>query len=380
MVDKMKKNISFILFFTIIFYSFSQNIEVMKDSLLKEIQTLQCKNDSFYADGLFPSQRNKKEDNNIFFSVFITYTLQSIREEFNEHQKVIIDSICNKVKQNYPNYKSRKGDITYNFWQIRPKEMPMPNNKILSKWNRLLLADDLDDTSLIYLTLNNPQNDSLLKEKIAFFTHDSTKKIKSADKKYRNYKAYYTWFGKKMKQDFDICVLSNILLFVFEKDLPVNKYDIESMNLIKEMIMNNDHFNEPHLISSWYKKNAIILYKLSRILSKEKHEILNSLIPKAIDDLKKQLVLSENKMEKILILSSLARLNQSMPFFKEFKNVSTDFEDFIFFDLNYFFAQPIGVKKVIGNHNFGGYKCEAYYQTLLLEYLCLYKKKLSHLE
>lgn len=380
MVDNIKKGLFLYFFFIITFHSFSQNIEAMKDSLLKEIQTLQCKNDVFYADGLFPSQRKKKEDNNIFFSALITYTLQSIREDFNIQQQIIIDSICNRVKQNYPNYKSRRGDITYNFWQVNPLEMPMPNNKVLSKWNHMLLPDDLDDTSLIYLTLNNSKNDSLLKEKIAFFTHDSTKKIKSVDKQYRNHKAYYTWFGKKMKQDFDICVLSNILLFVFEKNLAINDYDIESMKLIEQMINNNDHFNIPHLISGSYQENAIILYNLSRILIHKKHEILNNLTPKVIEDLKIQLEISENKMEKILILSSLARLNQDIPFYEEFKNISNDFNKFIFFDVNYFLGHPISIKKMIGNQNFAGYKCEAYYQTLLLEYLCLYKKKLSHLK
>lgn len=368
MTQKNKKILLLLLLFIIFSQSLSQNIEVMKDSLLKEISKIQCKNDAFYADGLFPTKRNNKDDNNIFFSTLVAYTLQNNKDFFTQKQQIIIDSIIQKIQQNFSHYQSRNGRITYNFWQTNPIEMPLPNSKIFSKWNRALLADDLDDTALIYLIKNDKKSDSLVKKEMEKYTHHKSKKLKNIPKEYRNFEAYYTWFGNN--QDLDICVIANVLLFVFEKNLALSHYDYQSFELIKTMIENNDHFNNPHLISGWYKTTPIILYSISRMLEKAPQEFQLQLKERIITDIKLSLQNTKNEMETVILFSSLLRLGEKTPYFEK----STT-ENFPFFYSNFFIGYPIGVRKLTGKGSFHQYKSEAFSQALLLEYWCLSQKK-----
>jgi hypothetical protein len=357
---------------------FAQNN--FKDSLLQKIYNLQAKNDKFFNDGLFSSVRvtkkgkNEKLDNNIFFTALITYTLQEIKSEFDSNQQILIDTIISRAKSNYFRYKSRRGELAYNFWQTKP-EMPMPNSKFWSKRKRFLLPDDLDDSSIIFLTLNNGKKlDSLLKQSMIKHTNSSQKKFKGTLKEYRNYEAYYSWFGKKMKQDLDISIMSNVLLFVFQKNLELNKHDTATMHLIKAMIMNNAHKNNPNIVSPWYQNSSIILYNVSRLVQIANHEILNSIKEKLIKDIENQLFGVDNKMERIILETSLMRLKNQPK--KEFKieNIAKDFKKFKYFYINPISGNSMFLKKIIGKRNMFYYYSEAYYWTLILENLVYFDK------
>ena len=327
-------------------YGYSQNIDV-----LNKISDLQCQGDTFYNDGLFPSlrslgkEKNLREDNNIFFTALIVYTLQSIRDSVTLNEKILIDSIVSNSKKNYPNYQNRNGDITYNFWQVHP-ELPAPNSKFLSRKEKVRLPDDLDDTSIIFLTRETSDSlNEVLKQKMNMHTNSAKKGIRSTFKRYRYSKAYCTWFADKMKQDFDICVMANTLLFVFQKGLVLNKADTQTLELIEQMIKNNDHLTYPHIISPWYQNSSIILYHLSRLVSIANNETLNGIRGKIIQDLYKQLQLSTNSMERIILLSSLHRLNESVTSDMDFKKASKDMETFFWFQANPFAASSMFTRK-----------------------------------
>ena len=249
-------------------YSQSQS----PDSLLNKIYHLQSKGDNFCHDGLFPSKRygvrekDKKNDNNSFFTGLIAYTLQSVYPSFSTESRKRVDSVIARARTNYPRYKNRNGDITYNFWQTHP-DQPFPNSKY-SKRERFRLPDDLDVSAIICLTTKGSwKEDSLLKNKMIAYTNLYKKKIHSTYKRYRNFKAYNTWFGKDMDLEFDICVMSNVLLFACQKGLAINQYDRETVDVVNQIVKNGDHIKHPYIISPSYQSSAVILYHLARLLS-----------------------------------------------------------------------------------------------------------------
>lgn len=365
----------------VIAFSFTTSFCLSQDNnLLNKISKIQIRNDTFYNDGLFPSQRffgksrNSREDNNIFFTSLIVYTLQSIRDSFPSSRSKLLDSVILKSTSNYFRYRNRNGDFTYNFWQTCP-DQPFPNSKFLSQREKMKLPDDLDDTSIIFLTkTTNEAVDIALRQKMMM--HASNNRIKSIYKRYRNYQAYPTWFGDKMPQDLDICVMSNVLLFIFQKGFELNNTDQETLDLIKEIVITNDHIVHPHIVSPHYKNSSIILYHLSRLISVADNPVLNSIREKIIIDLKKQLQLSKNEMEKVILLTSLYRLGEKIDFKISINSAEKDFNTFYWFRANPSSGKNMFLKRLLGKNSLFQfkYKCDAYYWTLLLEFQTLSTK------
>jgi hypothetical protein len=348
---------------------FSQDLHI-----LQRIDSLQSTGSAFYRKGLFPSKisfenhKKSREDNNIFFTAETVYTLQSFRDQFAAEGRTLIDSITARARRVYPYYKNRQGGATYNFYQTHP-DQPFPGFRRLSKIKRFRLADDLDDVSFIYLTQNT--GDSLnrtVKQEMEMQTR-SPKKVMSTFQRYRRSKAYRTWFAYRMKQDMDICVMSNVLLFVYEKNLPLDSTDYRSIALIKRMVNNDDIMKYGYLVSSHYQKSPVILYHLARLISVAHNPKLNSLIPKIVADLKSELKVSTNRMEQIALLTSLYRLHQPVNFKFTYGNILKDMQSFYWFRANLFSGSNVFFKRIIGPNgcfNFK-YRSQAYYWSLVLE-------------
>ncbi len=379
---QIKKVFLSILFLSVSVCLSAQTKEYSKENILRKIETLQLKNDAEFADGLFISERfkdrkrNLKRDNNIFFPALITYTLGTIKNEFQLQDQTIIDSIRNGVIRNYPKYRNRKGEVSFNYWQTHP-DMPMPGSKFWANSDKIKLPDDLDCTSIIYLSL--PKNDTIdqrLKQLIIKHTNLYDQQINSIYKRYQNHKAYMTWFAQKLKQDFDICVMANTMLYIFNRNFDLNEYDRESIRLIEDMVQNDDHLKNPHIISPYYKTPFIILYHLARVVAADKNNEFSQIKSKIISDIKLALLHVNNKMEKVLLLSSLNRLGVPTNESVNLSGIEEDFKKFNYFVVNPFHGSSIGFKKLIGRSNFlqMNYRCEAYYWTLILEYIILSEK------
>ncbi|MDH3711245.1 MAG: hypothetical protein OER04_15225, partial [Cyclobacteriaceae bacterium] len=90
--------------------------------IVHQIAALQCRGHGYYSDGLFPSQRIHgwfpycREDNNIFFSTLIVYTLLDLRGDLDETSKSLIEEIVTAVRSAQPLYQHWKGEGSYNFW------------------------------------------------------------------------------------------------------------------------------------------------------------------------------------------------------------------------------------------------------------------------
>ncbi|MGH2644726.1 MAG: hypothetical protein ACRDE2_12305, partial [Chitinophagaceae bacterium] len=188
------------------------------DSLLHQIGTLQVKTDDFYYAGSFPTYRRYgvspklKEDNDVFFTGLIAFTLKELKPDLAPSQRIICDTIIQRATRSYVHFKNVHDLPTFNFWRSEPP-LVFPHSWFLNHFNNTKnLPDDLDDTSIFWLSMN--PSDSLvrlIKELMGLHANDETMKIRNTYKKYRRYPAYSTWFGKKMPVDFDFCVLCNVL-------------------------------------------------------------------------------------------------------------------------------------------------------------------------
>ena len=376
----MKKNcLIFLLLFCFVAVS-GQNKSSLPsvDSLLHAITNLQTSESSFYHKGMFSSQRGKhkrKEDDNIFFTSLIAFTLENIKENLSLPDRELSDSICRKAISNYSFYKDGNGMSTYNFWQTNPPRF-FPNSNYLARHKYFNIPDDADCTALIYLTDTSLKNKSeWLKDKLAQHANLTTSKIKSTYKKYRNYKGYSTWCGKKMPIEFDICVQTNILYFVFENKLKLNANDSATISLIKSMVMSDEYLRDSYFVSPSYKKPSIILYHLARLLGMFNIPELEDCREKIKTDIEKQLEKENGFMERVILSSSLIRMGGSPKPVIYRKSIEKEVNNFVFFDADLFspYARP-SLKFVSKSKLFAvPFCCKAYSLALLLEYEMLIK-------
>ncbi len=342
--------------------------------LLHNISELQSKGDKHYASGLFPSQRFhlhfsfEREDNNIFFTASIVFILQNLRSKLSEEEQKLVDEICKKAIANYPNYKNKDGLDTYNFWRT-DGSVHFPNGKILSRINKVRIPDDADDTMLIYLTSNPNREKALwLKDKLAQHANLSKKQVTNTFPEYKNLKAYSTFFGKNMFIEFDVCVLCNILYFVFQNNLPLNQHDHDSIFFIRSVIEKEQYLEKPFYASHSYPSAVVILYHVARLLEKFEVPGLSDIKPKIVEDLQLLFGKEKEEMNKIILSTSLKRLGQNNFTIIPFDYAQGD-KHWSFFHAGLLtaFENPITYKLAENSLFHLKYKCEAHRLALVLE-------------
>ena len=355
--------------------------------LLERVAQQQSQADNFFIDGIYPSYiskqekfSTKKKDNNIFFNGLIAYTLNEVKKDASVTSKQMIDEILNKAKPAFRQFKNAKGRTTYNFWRT-DTAYDYPYAGILKAFTKdISLPDDMDDTVLSLLALN--ANDSTAKAVHAlmqqFVNSDSTR-VRSIIEEYSNLKAYSTWFGKKFPVVFDVSVLCNVLSFVQHYNLEWTKADSASLNVIIKTIENNYHFSKPVYASPYYPKTSLILYHVARLMSVKEIPQLEDLKTKIVSDIAKELALTTNTLEKIILSTAILKLGYEPPKINiSINEVEKEIEqnNFCFFVGNvpsYFkdFQKAFATANEIG---FFYHYCPAYNDTLLLEYLALKNK------
>ncbi len=346
------------------------------DSLLTCISDKQiAATNENYQEGMFPSQRIylplkrvAKEDDNIFFTGLIVWTLKSIYPSLSIANQKIADTICSKAIANYARYQNRDGQPVYNFWRTRPSHH-FPNSRYFSSKKKYIIPDDLDDTSIIYLSENYADSlKKMVRELMTENANGQKRTIRNTFKKYQNVPAYSTWFGKKMPVDFDICVQANGLRFVLDNNFVLNKYDSATLALIKDMVLTGRYIKRSHYASPHYQKKAIVLYHIARLVAAHPElKALSEIKSNLMNDLRRQYLKTTTGMERVLLQTSLIRMG-------EFENGGINISKremarFYFFVANMTSVFPNPIKGVFANSwitNFF-YRSEAYYLMLLLE-------------
>lgn len=356
--------------------------------VLQRIRYLQLHANKHFPAGMLPSYREYdrrrdvfKDDDNIFFTGLVVFTLKQLRPQLNAAERLLADSICTAAAPVYDLFKNKKGRDTYNFWRTKPPVV-FPNGGWLNLMNRThALPDDMDDTAI---TLMAQEAADSTVEKVHLLMQHHVNSGKKQKKKiragYRNIPAYSTWFGTRMPTDLDLCVLSNVLYLVKTRNIPFTTADSASLQLICTAIDNGDYKNDPSYISPHYGRTPIILYHFARLMQAGEFPALTQRKQVLITETRRQFELAKNPLDKILLSIALLKWGEAAPMvqMEATAPVFTEFEqtDFAFFVANMTSILPDPLRQGIGKSGIGRfyYYSPAYNDLLLLEYLVYFRQ------
>ncbi|MEN9299567.1 MAG: hypothetical protein RLZZ429_1880 [Bacteroidota bacterium] len=360
--------------------------------LLQRIEQLQAKESGVFPKGLFPSyriyalnQHQQKADINIFFTGLIAFTLRDLMPYLTTYQQSIAKKIIDASLVVSDKFKNRKGRNTYNFWPTDDPQI-FPNSGWMNLFNKSqALPDDLDDTAIMLLALaaDKPVVEEVHKI-MQDFINGNLSQINNTFPEYRNIPAYSTWFGRKMPVDFDVCVLTNVLLMVQRYDLVWTKADTASLDLIVRVIQEKKHLTHASYVSPHYSNPAIILYHMSRLMSTKKIMALETLKSQMITEAKELLLQSTSFLEQVILSTALLKWGVRPPDITPKKVISlrelTEDESFSFFIANMASMLPDQLKQLAGKAQLGKfyYYCPAYNQLLLLEHFVTNQRMALH--
>jgi hypothetical protein len=343
------------------------------DSLLLEIARQQVNETSFYDKGQFPAQRGKHkrvQDNTIFFSALISFTLQNAAKDLNTISRKRADTICSRIRSNYSAYQNTSGSKTYNFWKTNPPTF-FPHSWLLSHFSAFNIPDDADCTAIIYLTDTSlTKHAQWLQKKLAMHSNLSSSKIKNTHRSYKNFKAYSTWFGKKMPVEFDICVQSNVLFFICKNQLPFSVQDEETVALLRAQILSGDYLKHAYYYSPSYKTPAIVLYHLARLLENYQIPSLEDCREIIKKDIEIALKNATVFMDKVILSTALMRMQGNPPALNMQHATNEVLDNYVFFRANLFssYARPSLLFISKSGWFDRDFYCKAYCLALLLEY------------
>ncbi|MCF0057903.1 hypothetical protein [Dyadobacter sp. CY356] len=349
---------------------------------IDKIVNLQSDGDKYFPVGMFPAYRDNaligynRPDTTIFFSAIIAFTLQSVRENCDLETQQKINFVISKVVQNYPDFENKDGLKTYNFWKTKPSKH-FPNGYLFRHFEHFRIPDDVDDTAFVYLT-SNPEKDEILwlKEKLKLHANGSKQWIQNTYPEYQKLKAYSTWFGKDMYIEFDVCVLSNLLYFVFKNDLPLNEHDEASLEYIRSVIATARYLTVPFRCAHQYPRTPLIIYHVSRLMAAFDPVQLQPVKEKLIEDTIQLLKETKNPMDRVILSTSLLRFGIKTERIAVENFTARDFKNFYFFIAGLMTAYEnkilyrISSNKIFHMH----WLCEAHNWTLLAEYETLWNK------
>ena len=239
--------------------------------LLISLRTLQSSGHSVYLDGLFASQRYHsylpylREDDNLFFSATIAYTLQSHLSLMSKNEQVLSIEIVNSVIGLFPHFRNKDGKPTYNFWQTDPSNH-FPNGMFMKRFEHFRIPDDADDTALVFLLQDHISSDrKKLSELLRNHANLGKKTIKNTWPEFKGLNAISTFFGEKMRIEFDAVVMCNVLLILF-RDGEEGAIKEDSIQYISKALEADYHMTEPFYMSSNYPEPELIIYHVSRLL------------------------------------------------------------------------------------------------------------------
>ena len=355
------------------------------DDIILKIADLQESADrKYFPEGLFESYRENtllhyhRPDTNVFFTAITVFTLNSVKEKLSLSSQILIEKIAEKAIATYPLFQNKDGLNTYNFFQTKPSQH-FPHGNILHKLNHFKIPDDIDDTSMVFLTKKHSQEEAIwLKNKLIVHSNTYQKTILNTFQEYKNLKAYSTWFGKNMYIEFDACALSNMLYCLLAYDLKLDEHGNDSVKYIQQAILSNQYLDKPFKVAHQYARTPLIMYHVARLMGKFTIPALETCREKFVNDMLNYLKKSDLAlMDRILIETSLSRFNISFE-----KTNITDFSKEIFADFYFFIAgfltayeNPVLYKMASSKLFHINWTCEAHCWALLAEWMTISSQK-----
>jgi hypothetical protein len=340
------------------------------DALIQRIADLQT------DTGLFPSVRSnpaigyRRPDTNVFFTAITVFTLRQLRPAVSPESQRLIDQIQERAVAAYSLFRNKDGLNTYNFWPTRPSQH-FPNGYLFRHFDHFRIPDDIDDTAMVYLTTHPTSNElNWLKTKLAQHANGTTRHIQTTFADYRNLRAYSTWFGKNMGIDFDACAMSNLLYCLYQYDLPLDQHGADSLTYLRAVVESGRYVSEPFCCAPHYARTSLITYHLSRLIAAFNPPELASIHARLIADAHHLLSQTTNRLERIVLSTSLLRLGERPPVI-EVADIEHDFRTFHFFiaGLLTAYEQPFLRRWADRPITQMRWQCEAHCWALVAEYL-----------
>ncbi len=351
------------------------------NQLVKEIAAEQMTKQGQFIDGMFYSYRKFAgypekitPDENVFFTTILSFALKNMLPSLSTANKETCKTIIEKAAQTYPYFKNRNNLPIYYFWHNGYPVMPH-SNFISRTGKKVAVSEDIDDTVMIMMTSDSKDSTvQFVKQLMDSASNGKRRFTKTTYKKYKYLPAHTTYFGKNMLSDFDFAVQCNVVYFLLEKKLALNKIDSATIFLLQQMIKDRKYMTDPTYISPYYVHTPVLLYHICRLMGKFTIAELEPYKSQLIADIKSELKKSTNIMTDIILSTSLLRLGEEAPALpiesvKRFKESNQD--DFVFYQARAAILFPNPLKRIFlhfGMLNYH-YFCPAYNKALLLEYL-----------
>lgn len=344
----------------------------MVSELIHRISKLQSDGIGLFPEGIFPSKREnsffgyQRADSNIFATSSILFILNDIKNYLSTENQKKIDRIKKEAVSAYENYRNKDNLATYNFWETKPSKH-FPNGYLMNSFRHFKLPDDIDDTSLIYLSKGYNKNEIIwLKEKLK--VHADADKV------------YGTWFGKNMPIEKDVCTLCNLMYLILDSEEPLNEYDRATIVYLNYVIVSSEYLNNTFWISRHYATLPLIIYHYARLLGSFEIPELEAARNLLLEKIHEIFDSEKGWMNKVLLQTAYFKLSNSQTansilvwnFLEkgwESKLINEAFYSFIgapFAPLNSK-INWVAPKKIFQI----GWKCEAHELTLVLENLIL---------
>lgn len=351
---------------------FCENMAVLSiDSIIRRMADLQGKT------GLFPSFRHnpavfyRRPDTNVFFTAVTVFTVQPLRSAVSSESQQLIDRMASLATTAYPLFRNKDGLNTYNFWPTRPSQH-FSNGYVFRHFEHFRIPDDIDDTAMVYLTAPPDLVDRLwLKDKLGQHANGSQpQRIRNTYPDYRQLRAYSTWFGKHMGVDFDACALSNMLYCIYQYDLPRNEHDADSLTYLRSIVESGRYLADPFRCAPHYARTSLIVYHLSRLMAAFRIAELEPVRLRLIVDARWLMTTSQNRLECLLLATSLYRLGEATPEIN-LDGIERDFATFHFFIAGLLTAYEQPWLRQFANRPLMQmrWQCEAHCWALVAEYL-----------
>jgi len=334
--------------------------------------------------GLFPSVRSnpaigyRRPDTNVFFTAITVFTLRQLRPVVSPESQRLIDRIGKRARTAYPRFRNKDGLNTYNFWPTRPSQH-FPNGRFFRHFDHFRIPDDIDDTAMVYLTTQpTPHDLHWLKAKLAQHANLTTRQIQTTFADYRDLRAFSTWFGKNMGIDFDACAISNMLYCLYQYGLSPDVHSVDSLTYLRAVVASGQYVAKPFRCAPHYARTSLIIYHLARLIAAFDPPELASIRARLIADARHLLTQNANRMEQIILSTSLIRLGER-PIRIDLTGIEQDFSGFHFFiaGLLTAYEQPLLRRFADRPLTQMRWQCEAHCWALVAEYVMLTQAGLS---
>jgi hypothetical protein len=172
--------------------------------------------------------------------------------------------------------------------------------------------------------------------------------------------------------DFDACALSNMLYCLYQYGLSTDVHSTDSLTYLRAVVASGRYVSKPFQCAPHYARTSLIIYHLARLIAAFNPPELASIRSRLIADARNLLTKAANRLEQIIISTSLLRLGER-PSLIDTTNIQQEFGGFHFFiaGLLTAYEQPLLRRFADRPLTQMRWQCEAHCWVLVAEYVML---------